>query len=124
MARNNLNVSEITAHQGEIKIEEDVLMTVNDFNIQKKRILSAVETYELADDIYAKTQQRFLIGSDNINTLMRTYQNQLEARRNYISELERYWISYYKIRSLTLYDFEYNMPIINTIEAKFLIIRD
>jgi len=124
MARNNLSVSEITAHQGEIKVEEDVLMTVNDFNIQRKLIASAVEAYELADDIYAKTHQRFLIGSGDINTLVRTYQSQLEARRNYISALERYWISYYKIRSLTLFDFEYNVPIINTIENKYLLIGD
>ena len=124
MAKNNLSVSEISAHQGEIKIEENVLMTVNDFNIQRKLISSAVETYELADAIYDKTQQRFLIGSGDINTLMRTQQNQMEARRNYISALERYWVSYFQIRSLTLFDFEYNMPIVNMIESKILIIRD
>ena len=124
MAKNSLSVMEITAHQGEIKIEEDVLMTVSDFDIQKRQIASAEEAYELSGYIYDKTQQRFLIGVGDINTLARTYQSQLDARRNYINALERYWSSYFRIRRLTLFDFEYNMPIIHTIEAKYLIIRN
>ena len=37
MARNNLNVVKISARQDEISIEEEVIMTVSDFNIQQKR---------------------------------------------------------------------------------------
>ena len=124
MAKNNLNVAEISAHQREIKIEEDVLMTVSDFNIQKKQIATAREAYEIADKNHARSQERFLIGSGDINTLTRIYQSQVDARRNYLNALERYWTSYYTIRILTLYDFEYNVPISNTIESKFLLIRD
>ena len=124
MAKNNLNVTEISANQREIKIEEDVLMTVSDFNIQKKQIASAREAYEISDRNYARSQERFLIGSGDINTLTRIYQSQVDARRNYIIALENYWTSYFTIRILTLYDFEYDMPIINTIESKYLLIKD
>lgn len=113
MARNNLSVTEITARQGEVKIEEDVIMTVGDFNIQKDLITSAEEALVIADDAYAKTRQRFVIGKADISTLTLSRQRQQEARRNYISALENYWVSYFKIRKLTLYDFEYNMPIEN-----------
>ncbi len=116
MAKNNLNVTEITARQGEVKIEEDVIMTVGDFNIQKDLIASAEEALVIADDAYAKTRQRFVIGKADINTLTLSRQRQQEARRNYISTLENYWVSYFKIRKLTLYDFEYNMPISETVE--------
>ncbi len=119
MARNNLNVTEITARQGEIKIEEDVIMTVGDFNIQKDLISSAEEALVIADDAYARTRQRFIIGQVDINTLTLSRQRQQEASRNYISALENYWISYFKIRRLTLFDFEYNMPITKTMEFKF-----
>ncbi|MDR1224176.1 MAG: TolC family protein [Tannerella sp.] len=118
MARNSLNVTEITARQGEIKIEEDVIMTVGDFNIQKDMISSAEEVLVIAEDAYAKTRQRFIIGKENISTLTLSRQRQQEARRNYISALENYWSSYFKIRKLTLYDFEYNMPITSTVERK------
>ena len=114
MAKNNLNVSQITAQQGELQIEEDVIMTVGDFNIQKDMIQSAEEALEIADQAYKQTQQRFVIGKADINSLTLSRQRQQEARRNYIQALENYWVSYYKIRKLTLYDFEYNMPIVNT----------
>jgi outer membrane protein TolC len=118
MARNNLNVTEITARQGEVKIEEDVIMTVGDFNIQKDLISSAEEALVIADDAYAKTRRRFMIGKADISALTLSRQRQQEARRNYISALENYWVSYFKIRKLTLYDFEYNVPISSTIERK------
>ena len=118
MAKNNLNVTEITARQGEVKIEEDVIMTVGDFNIQKDLITSAEEALIIADDAYAKTRQRFVIGKADINSLTLSRQRQQEASRNYISALENYWVSYFKIRKLTLYDFEYNMPIENKIIIK------
>ena len=116
MARNYLTVTEISARQGEIKIEEDVIMTVGDFNKQKDLIASAEEALELAERTYANTQQRFLIGSADINTLTLRRQSQEQARINYLSALESYWASYYKIRRLTLFDFEYNLPIISTID--------
>ena len=118
MARNNLSVTEITARQGEIKIEEEVLMTVGDFNIQKDLIASAEEALSIAEDAYSKTRQRFMIGKADINTLTLSRQRQQEASRNYIYALENYWANYYKIRKLTLYDFEYNIPLSETVEYK------
>ena len=118
MAKNNLNVTEISARQGEIRIEEDVIMTVGDYNIQKDLITSAEEARLIADDAYAKTRQRFLIGKADISALTLSSQRQQSARRNYISALENYWISYFKIRRLTLFDFEYNMPITDIVESK------
>lgn len=35
MARNNLNVVKTSARQSEISIEEEVIMTVSDFNVQQ-----------------------------------------------------------------------------------------
>ena len=116
MAKNNLNVLEITARQGEVKVEEDVIMTVGDFNIQKDLISSAEEILINAEEAYAKTRQRFMIGKADINSLTLSRQRQQEASRDYISALENYWISYFRIRKLTLYDFEYNMAISDKVE--------
>jgi outer membrane protein TolC len=118
MAKNNLNVTEITARQGEAKIEEDVIMTVGDFNIQKDLIASAEEALVIADKAYAQTRQRFMIGKADINSLTLSRQRQQEAMRNYIQALENYWLSYYKIRKLTLYDFEYDRPVSDTVESR------
>jgi outer membrane protein TolC len=116
MAKNTLNVTEIMAHQGEIKIEEDVIMTVGDFNVQKDLITSAEEALVIAEDAYSKTLQRFALGREDMNTLTLSRQRQEQARRNYVYALENYWISYFKLRKLTLFDFEYNLPISETVE--------
>lgn len=118
VAKNNLNVTEITARQGEMKIEEDVIMTVGDFNIQKDLISSAEEALVIADNVYAQKQQRFMIGKEDINSLTLSRQRQQTAMRNYIYALENYWVSYYKIRKLTLYDFEYNLPVSETVNSR------
>ena len=106
MAKNNLNVVKISSEQGSLSLEEDVIMTVSDFNIQQALIGSAEEALDLSQMAYAQTKQRFMIGKADINSLTLSNNRQQEAQRNYISALQNYWLSYYKIRKLTLHDFE------------------
>ena len=106
MARNNLNVVRIAARQEEISLEEDVLMTVSDFNVQQELIASAEEALDLAELAYDQTRRRFIIGKADINSLPLSLNRQQEAQKNYILALQNYWLSYYKIRKLTLHDFE------------------
>lgn len=105
VARNDLNVTRISAQQDELSIEEDVIMTVGDFNVQQDLISSAEEALELANMAYNETKQRFLIGKADLNSLTLSLNRQQEAQRNYITALQNYWLSYYKIRKLTLHDF-------------------
>lgn len=106
IAKNNLNVTQISARQEELSVEEDVIMTVGDFNIQQNLISSAEEALDLAVMAYAETKQRFMIGKADISSLTLSLNRQQEAQRNYISALQNYWLSYFKIRKLTLHDFE------------------
>ena len=106
MAKNNLNVVKIAARQEELKLEEEVTMTVSDFNIQQRLITSAEEALDLAVMAYEQTRQRFIIGKADVNSLTLSLNRQQEAQKNYISALQNYWLNYYKIRKLTLHDFE------------------
>lgn len=110
MARNNLNVVRIAARQEELSVEEEVIMTVNDFNIQQSLIASAEEALDLAVMAYEQTRQRFIIGKADVNSLTLSLNRQQEAQKNYISALQNYWLNYYKIRKLTLHDFESVFP--------------
>lgn len=105
MARNNLNVVKTSARQSEISIEEEVIMTVADFNVQQDLVASAEEALDLAIMAYNETRQRFIIGKADISSLTLSLNRQQEAQRNYISALQDYWLYYYKIRKLTLHDF-------------------
>lgn len=111
MARNNMNVAEIAARQAELSVEEDVLMTINDFNVHQKMIQSARLALDLADAAYDQTRKKFIIGNADINSLTLSHSRQQDAHKNYINALGNYWESLYKIRRLTLYDFELGKPL-------------
>lgn len=69
IAKSNLSIAQTTAQQKEISVEEDVIMTVGDFNIQQNLISSAEEALDIALMAYQKTKQRFLIGKADINSM-------------------------------------------------------
>lgn len=111
MAKNNLNITKLTAQEREVQLEEDVIMTVGHFAVQQQLIRSAEEAVELARLAYEQTRERFIIGKADINSLTLSASRRQSAQRNYILALRNYWQSYFKIRKLTLYDFEKRMPI-------------
>ena len=106
IAKSNLNVARISSEQKEVALEEDVVMTVSDFQVQQNLIGSAEEALDIAEMAYEETKQRFVIGRSDINSLTLAWNRQQEAQRNYVTALQNYWLSYYKIRKLTLHDFE------------------
>ena len=118
MAKNNLNVLEIAARQDELTIEEDVIMTVSDFNIQQSLVASALEALDLAETAYEQTKQRFIIGKADINSLTLSLNRQQDANKNYLASLQNYWLSYYKLRKLTLFDFETGMELTNKFDIE------
>jgi outer membrane protein TolC len=105
MALNNLNVTKISIQQRELSLEQDVIMTVNDFNVQQDLISSAEEALELALMAYNVTKERFIIGKADLNSLTLSLNRKDSAQRNHLSALRDYWLNYYKLRKLTLFDF-------------------
>ena len=113
IAKSNLRIAQTTAEQTAISVEEEVIMTVGDFQIQQNLIQSAEEALDIALMAYQKTKQRFLTGKADLNSRTLPLNRQQEAQRNYITALQNYWLSYYKIRKLTLHDFEVGVSLSN-----------
>ena len=119
MAKNNLNVVKVSARQQEISVEEEIIMTVNEFNNQLSLIGSAEEALKLSAMAYDETVKRFMIGKSDINSLTLSLNRQQTAQRNYISSLNDYWQKYYKIRRLTLYDFVSGLSLVNRFDFDY-----
>lgn len=113
MAKNNLNVTKISARQNEVTLEEEVIMTVSEFNTQQALMESASEALDLSVLAYEQTRQRFIIGKADVNSLTLSLNRQQQAQQNYIAALQKYWQHYYKIRRLTLYDFQRKISLVN-----------
>ena len=106
MARSTLATTRIEAQQNQVSVEEEVVMTVSDFNTQLELVVSASEAYDLSILAYNETRQRFIIGKADMSSLTLAQNRQQEALANYIAALQEYWEQYYKIRRLTLWDFD------------------
>ncbi|MCF0160786.1 MAG: TolC family protein, partial [Bacteroidaceae bacterium] len=111
MAKNKLEEVRLTAQQETTTLEENVMVTIDEFNIQQALIANAREAFELAQVAYNQTQQRFFIGKVTVADLTLASNRRQEAQKNYILALQNFWQNFYKIRRLTLYDFEHNEPL-------------
>ncbi|MGL5730743.1 MAG: TolC family protein, partial [Bacteroidales bacterium] len=63
-------------------------------------------------------KKRFLIGKADVNSLTLAQKREQEAQQNYIRSLKNYWVSYFKIRKLTLFDFETGLSLSRNFDYK------
>lgn len=106
MAKSNREVVVNSVKQERIDFEQSVLMSVMEFNIQSDQVLNSARADTIAQLGFDVTIRRFKIGKLDV-TKLNLARNDLEnARRAYIGSLRKYWVSYYQIRQLTLFDFE------------------
>jgi len=106
MAKSNREVVRISVNQEKVDFEQNVIMNVMEFNIQRNQVLSRAKADTVAQMGYDVTQQRFLIGKVDVTKLNLARNDQETARRAYINALRSYWNYFYTIRQLTLFDFE------------------
>lgn len=74
-----------------------------------------LEVYRSADSLsynrYNKTIETFKIGNVSILDINAAKMERINAQRNYIAQLYEYWLHYYSLRQLTLFDFVTNKDI-------------
>jgi outer membrane protein len=66
----------------------------------------------VAENGYLIALKKFQSGEISITDLNISLSERESAKRDYISSIENYWESYYRLRILTLYDFELNQKIV------------
>ncbi len=111
MAKSNREVVRLSINQEKIDFEQNIIMNVMEFNLQGDQVTNSAKADTIAQLKYDVTQQRFLIGKQDITRLNIARTDREEARRAFIRSLRSYWNYYYTIRRLTLFDFEQNMTL-------------
>ncbi|MCX6237048.1 MAG: TolC family protein [Bacteroidia bacterium] len=106
MAKSNREVVVNSVKQERIDFQQSVLMSVLEFNLQSDQVMNSARADTIAQMGFDVTMRRFKIGKLDV-TKLNLARNDLEnARRAYINSLRKYWVSYYQIRQVTLFDFE------------------
>ncbi|TKG95781.1 TolC family protein [Puteibacter caeruleilacunae] len=112
MAESRHELIKYEVDQLQQKFEREVVVQAEQFNL----LYEQLETSEQADLVAANGYQialkQYQNGNLSITDLNISLQEREQSRRDYINSLAQFWRAYYKIRILTLYDFEKNMPLI------------
>ncbi|MEX0980982.1 MAG: TolC family protein [Bacteroidales bacterium] len=91
--------------------ERRVVVQVERFNLLKDQLVTAEEADKVAENGYRIAQKKFQNGEISITELKISLGERESAKRDYIRSIQDYWVSYYYIRILTLYDFEFEQKI-------------
>lgn len=94
-----------------LDFEREVVVQVEQFNLLKVQIETAKEADKVAENGYLISLKKFQNGEISITDLNISLSEREKAKRDYISSIEDYWESYYFIRILTLYDFQWDLKI-------------
>ena len=100
--------------------EREVIVQVEQFSLLKDQLVTAREADKVAENGYLISLKKFQNGEISITDLNISLSEREAAKNDYMSSLESYWLAYYNLRMLTLYDFEmqqkitYNNPMLSS----------
>lgn len=111
VARSQRDNTEILVKRGMQIFRQNVQRLVLQFNMQARKVSIAYRTATQANQRYNVARHLYILGRSTILDLNSAVAEKDAARRNYIGSMQTYWSLYYTLRSLTGYDFQYNMPL-------------
>lgn len=111
VAKSRLELTNAQINQTQNDIEENVLQTVWQFNLQGSVIRIASKAANIAQKHHDVTQRLYLLGKSTILDLNAAISGKDSKKRAFINALSSYWGLYYALRSITLYDFERQEPL-------------
>lgn len=103
-AKANLEILTYTIEQEEILIIKEVTNLVENINSTKDGILFAKQADDIAQERYDLAILQFRLGKVSVTDLNIAFSERDNAKRAYIVALKSYWINYFTLRSLTLFN--------------------
>jgi outer membrane protein len=88
------------------EFDREVIVQVEQFSLLRDQLETADEADEVAENGYQIALRKFQNGELSITDLNIALQEREQAKRDYIRSIRSYWVAYFRLRMLTLYDFE------------------
>ena len=107
-ARSKVEYYDVQRLEIERTVTEAIVNTINELQIQQEMLADTRKAMELADESFAQNQYNYAHGLSDINTFTLSQNRKDSAHINYINSLSSFWLAYYRLCAITLYDF-YNM---------------
>lgn len=105
MARSNAETVRYEQEQARLDHEQDIFVRVMEFNAKERQCDASRRAGEIADERFALSVENFTRGALSVTELNTAQTDKDTARREYIANLGEYWMSYFTLRRLSLYDY-------------------
>ncbi len=105
MAEADLNLTNNNIEQDKQAFEQEIYLHVLNWSSKRGFLTTSQKAKEIADKSYEITKKRYFLGKVTITDLNISQENKDRAMVMYLNSLQDFWIDYYVLRQLTLYDF-------------------
>lgn len=117
-ARAEKRIVEQSIEMERTTFEQDVYYQVMKFKQMRTQVQLSAKSDTIAQRRYEVAKNRYLIGKIDLNDLFVAQNEKDSARRNYIQTQRDYWVAYYRLRRLTLFDFTSNRPLLPSLDVE------
>lgn len=111
MAEADLSLVNNDIKQEKQEFEQEIYLHTLNWSSQRDFLATSETAKEIALKRYEITKKRYVLGKITITDLNIAQQEKDKAVVDYLNSLEKFWIDYYTLRRLTLYDFAANEKI-------------
>lgn len=106
MAEADLDLVANDIDQEKQAFEQEIFLHTLNWSSQRDFLATSEKAQEIAFKRYDITKERYVLGKITITDLNIAQEEKDKAVVDYLNSLERFWVDYYTLRRLTLYDFK------------------
>ena len=110
-AEANEQFTEYAVEQDKQTFKQQIVTQVTLFNQMKEQVDLTAQADSIAGEKYKIAKERYVLGNLSITDLSIAFQENDQAKRDYVAALRDFWGAYYQLRYLSLFDFEKNEKI-------------
>lgn len=112
VAASEVNVAKIEHQQKEVELEQNLVVIINELYFHKELLKNSEEAMKIAEEVFEETKKGFVSSSSiTVYDLNEAQEQLLTAKNRYITCMSAYWLCFYELRKLTLFDFVNNVSL-------------
>lgn len=115
-ACSNRELERMNVAQEKINFEQQIMLKVKQFDLIRNKVNLSKRAYDVSIKRENLTRNRYYIGKIDVTDLNIAISEKENARRGYMNSLKEFWLAYYDLRRMTLYDFERNVSLVRRVE--------
>jgi outer membrane protein TolC len=111
-AEANKQFTEYAVEQDKQSFSQEIYTQVTLYQMMKEQLVLNAKADSIASEKYQIAKDRYVLGNLSITDLSIAFQENDQAKRDFVLGLRDFWSAYYQLRYLSLFDFEKNKKII------------